>query len=300
MIAPWLLFALLTPLLYPVANYCDKVALDRFPLTPAQLCAVMYIGFSLLVIVTALLLGGPISTPSAGLPPFLAGVLFVVYSIPYYRALTLDEASAVIPLFQFSSLFVILIEVGFLGERLSLMQSLGTALILGCGFACAVEKTPQRIFQVRPTLWLMLLASALYAASGPLMRFGLTTNSLDSSLFYQGAGMLVAGIALYAAARPRELPIRALASGLFLTLVTLNAIVTTVALVGTTRAVGEVSATLVRVAAASQPIFVFLLGALLTRLCPRYVREDLSRRTVIRKSIVGCGILGGAYLLQIG
>lgn len=71
-------------------------------------------------------------------------------------------------------------------------------------------------------------------------------------------------------------------------------------LLGTTRAFEQVSATLVRAAEWSQPIFVLLLDALLTRLRPRYVQADLSRRTVLRESLAGCGIPGGAHLLPVG
>ena len=298
-IAPWLFFAFLTPALYPFANYCDKVALDHFGIKPLQLCAVVYFGFAVQSLAVALAVGGPFGPLTAGAPLLLAGVLFVLFALPYYKALTLDEASVVVPLFQFSPVFVILFDVAVLGERFTPNQALGSAIILGCGFACAVEREPGRLFKVRPALWYMILSSLLYAASGPLMRIGLNENSANSALFYQSLGMLFTSFGLFVVAKRgghgtlRDRP------PLFWLLITLNCTVGTVALLGAIRAVDEVSASLARVVEASQPIFIFILGAVLTRLYPRFVHEDLRTKMILKKVAIGCGIVIGAYFLQL-
>lgn len=297
-IAPWLFFAFLTPALYPIANYCDKVALDHFGIKPRQLCALVYFGFAVQSLVVALAVGGPFAPLSAGAPLFLAGVFFVLFALPYYKALTLDEASVVVPLFQFSPVFVILFDVAVLGERFTPYQALGSALILGCGFACAVEREPGRLFKVRPALWYMVLSSLLYAASGPLMRIGLSENSPNSALLYQSLGMLVTSVGLFAVSRWRANVTLVKHPPLFWLLLALNCTVGTVALLGAIRAVDAVSASLARVVEASQPIFIFILGAILTRLYPRFVHEDLRLKTIVKKVVIGCGIIIGAYFLQ--
>jgi len=298
-IAPWLFFAFLTPVLYPIANYCDKVALDHFGIKPLQLCAVVYFGFAVQSLAVALAGQEPIASFTAGVPLLLAGVLFVVFALPYYKALTLDEASVVVPLFQFSPVFVILFDVAVLGERFTPYQALGSAIILGCGFACALEREPGQLFKVRPALWYMLLSSLLYAASGPLMRIGLSENSPNSALFYQSLGMLCTALGLFVVAKRRgDGPLRG-RPPLFWLLITLNCTVGTVALLGAIRAVAEVSASLARVVEASQPIFIFILGAVLTRLYPLFVHEDLRTKTIVKKVAIGCGIVIGAYFLQL-
>ncbi|MFM1848809.1 MAG: hypothetical protein RL417_2283 [Pseudomonadota bacterium] len=298
MIAAWLMFAFLSPILYSGANYCDKILLDHFGYKPVELCGLVYIGFALCSLVVALIIGGPFAEPSAGIFPFLVGVLFVVYAIPYYKALTLDEASVVVPLFQFSPLFVIFAEVGFMGVTLTPEQILGTALILMCGFAAAIERDTERLFRLRPALWFMLLSCVLYAASGPLMSLGLEQNSQNSSLLYQSIGMLVTALGLYFGPRSSRHRTGLRTGGLFWGLLSLNCVLATVALLGTLRAIDEVSASLVRVVEASQPIFVFFLGAVLTRLYPRYVTEVLNRRIVLKKLLIGVGIVVGAFFIQ--
>ena len=297
-IAPWLFFAFLTPALYPIANYCDKIALDHCGIKPLSLCALVYFGFAVQSLVVALAVGGPFAPLAAGAPLLLAGVFFAAFALPYYKALTLDAASVVVPLFQFSPVFVILFDVAVLGERFTTSQAVGSALILGCGFACAVEREPGRLFKLRPALGYMVLSSLLYAASGPLMRIGLERNSPNSALLYQSLGMLITSLGLFAAARRGGGAPFAKRPPLFWLLLTLNCTVGTAALLGAIRAVDEVSASLARVVEASQPIFIFILGAVLTRLFPRFVHEDLRPKTIVKKTVIGCGIIIGAYFLQ--
>lgn len=63
----------------------------------------------------------------------ISGALMVIYVLPYYKALLLEDASTVIPLFQFISVFVFLLGAIFLKEFLTIKQLIGLIIIIIAG-----------------------------------------------------------------------------------------------------------------------------------------------------------------------
>jgi uncharacterized membrane protein len=63
----------------------------------------------------------------------ISGALMVIYALPYYKALLLEDASTVIPLFQFISVFTFLLGAIFLKEFLTIKQLIGLIVIVIAG-----------------------------------------------------------------------------------------------------------------------------------------------------------------------
>ncbi len=162
----WLLFAILAPALFAIANLFDKVLTKNF--SP----------FSLNVM-TGVLSGLAIfALPFTGLNlPFFAIILAIIAGsfwflggFPYYKAIQIEEVSRVVPLWQLTVPMTLLFAILFLGEKLTAKSYVAVALIFLGAFLISA-KSIRETLKITPAFWLMVLATALITASALLTKF---------------------------------------------------------------------------------------------------------------------------------
>lgn len=159
----WLIFAILPYVLYSITNYIEKFIVDKEINEPGTLTILS--GF-LTILVAALLFiikGFPIIASFQALLLLVIGILLIFYYIPYFKALSLDDASRVVPLYQFYPIFSLALSFIFLHQGLKGIQFIGFGLITIGGFLLGTEKISGKIFSLRKSFWYMMLASLMYA-----------------------------------------------------------------------------------------------------------------------------------------
>ncbi len=130
----WILFAALGPLFYSFTNIIEKFLVEK---RIKNLYTIVIFNSLFLGIVGILLwiyLGFPVLPLKETIFALISGFLLALYILPYLYVLNFEEASRVIPLYQFISVFVLLLSYFFLNEVLTARQLLAAVLIICGGF----------------------------------------------------------------------------------------------------------------------------------------------------------------------
>ena len=129
----WIAPALGSPATFSVVSLLDKAVLSRFGLSSSGLS--LFVGGNQLVLATVVLLIVPLESPgrNAILGGLGAGAFQGLGLALMFFMLKREDVSRVIPIFQTSPIFVIMLALVFLDESLSLLQWLGVSCGSGSG-----------------------------------------------------------------------------------------------------------------------------------------------------------------------
>lgn len=172
---PWIFLAIVATFFWACTNIFDKVLRTKFLKSSIALTA----SFGIFGIVFNSILFSIVGIPSIPLQhliaAFTAGVLVTYLIIPYLKALSLEEASRVIPLWHISAIFTLILAVIFLNEILTPLRYVAFALILSGGILISTRRIGT-VFHLSPAAALMLLSSFLVGIEEVLMKFVLSTG----------------------------------------------------------------------------------------------------------------------------
>jgi drug/metabolite transporter (DMT)-like permease len=296
----WLLFAFSGPVLWAISTHIDKYLVDRY-----------FKHTSVVVLLLFTSLCGLLSLPIIGYhrPDVVAlslrdmalisvsGILYMTAILFYLQALQAEEASAVAPFFQASPLFGYLLGYFVLGETLSGIQLLGGALIVGGALVLSIRpKSSTSSFKAR--LVILMLACALsMALSSAIFKLFAVRDNYWVTTFWTFAGQALVGIVLLAVPyyRTQFFALFRANPGPVLAINAVNELVNLGGGLGTRYALLLAPLSLVQAIGSTTTLFVFAFGVVLSLSMPRFAREDLSIRNLVRKAIaavlVGMGVL---------
>ncbi|MFO0704825.1 MAG: EamA family transporter [Candidatus Andersenbacteria bacterium] len=300
----WLLLAVIPPLLYAVVNHFDKYLVQRY-FKGASVGAVLI--FSALIgIFVAIPIGifvpEVFDLPARHSALIVAnGFLYLLASLPYFYALSKDEASVVVPVFQLVPFFILLFAFIFLGETISLNGLLGGAVVVLGAVLISLELSHKKAKFKQSVFWLMVLSSSLFA-----LNFVLFKNLNIDSTFWITNFWEYVGFVLFAAfALVCIPPYRRQFFSVFKqnkkTVLALNGINEIIAVAA--KASFNFASLLAPVALVSfvgglQPLFVFLIGIALTLFFPKISKENIDARHLIQKIVAILVILVGVWMLS--
>ncbi len=297
---PWYLFALAAPTLYSVSTFVDKFLLEKRIRDPLAITALSGILSGILGIIIGTVTGWR-AVGGQGVWILLgAGLLLIIYLIPYFAAMKLDETSRVTPLFGFVPVFTLIMSSIFLHEGMGLKQIFGMIIVVAGGFLLSVKRVEGGIFRPRASLWLMLLSSVLYGLVNILFRFVAhgATVGFWSILAYEYVGKGIGGFVLLFVPRIRGAVVRqfqiikksvgilAVNDAVNITAETSEAFALTLATVPMVNIVGAV-----------QPFMTLVEGLILTIWFPRIIKEDIGKTAIVHKLISITLIFAGLYLV---
>lgn len=297
----WLFFSILGPNLYSITNFFDKFLVEKKLRDP--IIITIFGGLTTFIIGTLILIikGFPqLPLQQLGLI-LLSGVFLEFYLVPYFMALTREDASRIVPLFQFIPLFVLTFAFIFLREAISQLQIAGFALIFSGGFVLGVEKFEGKIFKLRRAFYLMLISSLLYSFTTIIFKYVVVSANLWTTIGYQfiGMGLGATILLLYSPFRKKFFHDVKNADVLTWGLLSGSQILVILAQVSFSYAFLLAPVALVSVVAgAAQPIFVLLYGLILTLWFPRIVKEDIQKSTISLKLLAIFLIILGISLIQ--
>jgi len=298
----WFWIALIAPALWGVTNYIDKYLLSRYfkgGNTGTLIIFSALVGFFVLPIAW-LIEPAVFSISSRNLFLILtSGLLFSLYLFPYFYALSKDEASVVIPIFQIIPIFSFILAYFFLGEVLSIKQIVAGLIIILGAIGLSLEIREKTRFK-KEVFGAMILASALISVAFLLFKYVAVEESFWMATFWENVALFCVGMFLIVFIRPyRQQFFRILkeTKNIFLGINVVNEVVGTIAGLTFTFASLLAPIALVQIVNGFQPFFVLLYGILLTKIAPSLVKEDISKKALAQKIVFIILIFLGTYLL---
>jgi drug/metabolite transporter (DMT)-like permease len=299
----WFFIALWAPFLLACANHNDKFLLSKY-LKDKSIGAIVVFSslFSSVGMPIVLLIQPDVYEVSfvQGSALVATGMLSVFAAVCYLYALDSDEASFVTPFYQTVPIFAFVLGYFILGEAITLAQGSGSSVIIVGALALSLEFGRRRIRFMRKVVALMLAASFLSAINGVIFKLIAMDTGFWVSLFWGFVGQMMAGLTLLVCIPSYRRDFVGLfkqqkvaAVGLIALSRTLFSVSEAVTLYATLLA----PVAMVLVVNSFQPLFVFVLGIMLTLLLPRVGEESLDRRKMLQKGVgVGLMVMGG-YLI---
>lgn len=277
----WLFFAVATYALYSVTNFIEKFLIDKKIKYPSTV-TILGGAFSFVVGVIIFSLRGYHVLPVAQMLLLLtSGTLLTLYLIPYFKALTLDDTSRVVPLFQFFPIFVLIISYLFLHESLTGRELLGFVFITVGGFILGTERIEKKMFTLRKSFWWMMLSSFLYGLTGIIFKY-VNGNDFWLTVSYQTIGIGIGAFLLFLYAPYRRQLFQEVRSfrGNIYAILTINQILALLAEFANFYAITLAPVALVSVVQGIQPLFLLLYGFILTLWFPHIIKEDIRKETI--------------------
>jgi len=300
----WFFIALWAPFLLACANHNDKFLLSRY-LRQKSIGAIVILSSLLSGVAIPIVLFIQPEVYDVGFVQGTAlvatGMSSVFAAVCYLYALDIDEASFVTPFYQTAPVFAYFLGYFILSETITLSQGSGSFVIIVGALALSLEFGRPVVSFKRNVVALMLGASFLSAVNGVIFKLIAVDKGFWVSLFWGFVGQVMAGLTLLVCVPSYRRDFLGLfkqqkvaAVGLIALSRTLFSVSEAVTLYATLMA----PVALVLVVNSVQPLFVFVLGIMLTRLFPRVAKESLDRRKMLQKG-VGIGLmLIGAYLIS--
>lgn len=297
---PWYVFATVTPIFYSVGIFIDKFLVDKQIKNPLVLTAISGTISGVVGIVIGLIVGFKFMGFSQFVLILFGGILLNWYLIPYYAAIQRDDASRVIPLYQFIPIITLTMSTIFFRETLTIKQIFGMGLIIFAGILISVDTLDFRFLKPRPSFWYMMASCLMYGSVGLLFR--LVSKSVTYwnifSVEFMGAGLGGLAIFLLPSVRKdfrKDTKVLRSASGLLLT----DKVLSVMAQMSENYAVTLVAVPLVNIVGGIQPLIIFVFGFLLTRFFPHLIKENVKREVLFQKILSIVIILVGLYLVYL-
>lgn len=296
---PWYGYAFLTPLFYSFSNYLDKFLLEKKIRNPFAMTVVSGVASGCI----GLIIWGLSGFRLIGFLPtalmFLAGLLLIFYLLPYFAALKAEDASTIVPMFQFIPVFTLVLSSVFLNETLTGKQTCGLLLVIVAGVLISLRRIEKNIFRPRKALLFMLMASFLYGSIGVLFRFVVRDVNFWTTFAYEYMGTGLGALLLLSLSASVRRTLHAEKKALLSSvgIISFNNAICILAQLAESFAMSLVAVPLVNIVGSIQPLMVFIEGILLTLFFPHIVKENISRGVLLLKSSSIVLMLSGLFLV---
>ena len=297
----WLALAFLGPISWAASTHIDKFLVEKY--FKDSNTAVLMVFTAIVGLIALPLIW--FFQPSVLNLPFsvsaivaLSGAMYIGAMLFYLRAMQSEEASVVAPLFQFSTVFTLVLAWLFLHELLSWSQLGGGALILTGALSISMHgRAFLRQFNL-PLVLLMAISTLILAASTVLFKyFAIATGFWDTTFWmFAGEAVFGAGILCVPSLFREFVALFKRSPGAVVGINAANELINLGG--GLTVRFASLLAPVALVSAVSSAttLFVFGLGVLLTEFFPGLGREDLSPRNLVQKAVSALLVSAGVLL----
>ncbi|OIO41122.1 hypothetical protein AUJ10_01805 [Candidatus Pacearchaeota archaeon CG1_02_31_27] len=291
----WVLFSILSAVLLAIATIIDKYVLDKWVKKPIVPIIVLSSIGLIAGIVTFLIKGFQFLPIKFLILLFIAGVFGVMAVLFYFKALKIEEASKIAPLFYVSPLFIAILAAIFLGEIFTPMKYAGIFLIVIGAFLISFKNIKK--FHFGKGALFIIIGSFLFSINMIITKYTLNFYDYWTIFGYQKFIGFIVAIPLiiigfkYLISTIKTNGEKALA---FMSLSEIITVISTF-LVTMASAIGFV--TLVGVISEVTPFFVFIFTLLLSLFLPRILKEEFGKKSIIIKVISLVLMFAGVILV---
>src|SRR3989344_3577934 len=301
----WFLLSLVAPILWSIINHIDKFILSKYEEGRGVGALLIFSSLSSVIVlpVLAIFYRSKIFDVSFtdGFILLFAGLLSAAGFYFYLRAMNIEEASVVVPLFQFDPVFGYLLGFFILQESLNLNQILSSILILVGIILLSIEIDSENKLRIKKRVLLLVTTSSfLFALSGVLFKKLAIIESFWPSIFWQYTGLTIFGLLILSFYEKFRRDFMTMVFSSQLKFFSLNIISEVLYIIGAlvnNFALLIAPVALVFVVNSYQPLFVFIAGVFFTVFIPKFATEKISRKHFLHKLISIIIILIGSYLL---
>jgi len=291
----WILFSILSAAVWAIVNTVDKYVLTKLvkkPVVPLMILGIigliasffvhLFHGFSYLSYFNIAL-------------AFVAGILYVIGILFYFKAVKIEEISRVIPLLYLSSLFVSILAAIFLGEIFTPIKYLGIfLLIIG---AVSISSKNFIKFGFGKAFWFMVLASLVFSINAVITKYLLNFVDFWTIFSYIRIGAFFALIPTFCFSF-KDLILAVWEHGKkTVILISLNEILALFAVILITIAMTKGYITLVNALSSVQPFFVLLIAVILSVFYPKILKEEIGKSAILLKLIAITLMFVGVILI---
>lgn len=302
----WFLIALIPPILWSIVNHVDKYILSRH-FKGSSLGGIFL--FSSLFSVIVLLVITPFLPSSIFNIPYSHILLLIVVGVMnacafflYLKAINEEEASIVVPLLQMIPVFGYLLGYPILGEVLSSQQILAAIIIIiGVSILSIDFDIDNNKFSIKKRILILVGGSSfLFALHDVLFKTVTTENSFLVSAFWQNLGLVIIGSLVFTfhkKYRKQFIDIFTVNNTKALSLNIISEVLYTIGSLANSFATLLAPVALVLIISSYQPLFVFVIGTLLTMFLPVISSERIALKHLLQKILSIIIIIIGSYLL---
>ena len=294
----WLLFAFSGPVLWAASTHVDKYLVEKYFKNSSTAVLMVFTSLTGLLAMPFIWWHQPRVlglAPTAITVMIASGVLYMGAMLFYLQAIQTEEASVVAPMFQAAAVWGYALAYLLLGEKLSLTELAGGALILAAGVLLSLDKS-LHFGRLKTGLILRMGACTFaLALSSVIFKYFAVNDEFWSTTFWTFAGEALLGAAILAIPVYTRQMSRLLrtSTAAILTINGANELINLGGGLGARYALLLAPVALVQAISSTTTLFVFLFGILITLFLPSLGREDISRRNLIQKG-------AGAVLVAIG
>lgn len=294
----WMLFMLLAVFLWAWSNILDKVLRTRYLKDSVALMAAFGIYSIIFSFVLFLFIGIPHISFWNLLAALTAGFILAYALIPYLKALSIEEASRVIPLWHLAPIFTLVLAVIFLKEILTKIDYAAFTIILLGGVLISTRRIGS-VFKLSPAVPLMLLSSLLLAFSDVLLKFSYSEQVFWPTFLVFQFGVSLGSLSFFMIPSARRnvskafLTHRYVFGGILL-------ISTSLGWGGQimfNNAVFRGPITLISVFVGFQSLFVLVIATILSLKFPLFIKEAIDIKTIGIKLVAIVMMAFGLFLL---
>ncbi|MFH1978355.1 MAG: EamA family transporter [Candidatus Aenigmatarchaeota archaeon] len=294
----WLIFALLGPILHGLANVIDNHFTNN--LFKRTTTLIFFASFTnVLFLPLILLLDFPSLITIQQIPFFIIlGFTGIGYLYPYYKALQNDDTSVVVSLFSLGKIFVPVFAFLLIGEILNTIQYIGFFIIILS--ATLLTLKGKQKFKLNSSFFWMILCTIIIAFEVVIYKYvftivswgtGFTWATLFSFLFILPlVFMTKTRHGIKSQIKTFKENFRLFAFEEFLTFSGSAAF---------TFAISLTSVTLVSAISSFQPVIVLLYALILGRFFPKVFKENITKRSIIRKIILFIVMILGVIIILL-
>ncbi|MBN2454426.1 DMT family transporter [Candidatus Woesearchaeota archaeon] len=296
----WVVFALAGTFLWACANVFDKVLREKYLKDSIALTALFAIPYFPIVLILFAFIGVPHLPFWHGLAAFACGFIFPVAAISYFKALSLEEASRVVPLFNLSPVFVLFMAVIFLGEVLTPVRYLAFFLILVGGLLISARRLG-RIFHLSRAAGFMLLGAFVIAVMDVLLKFSLGAGDFWHVMVLYSFGTMLGELSLFILPKVRKSVSLKVFSGkrIALILIPISLFFGFTGDLLYNRALFFGPVTIVSSMISFQSLFLLVIATFLSVKFPLFLKEAIDRKTLSIKLAAIILMAAGLFLLSL-
>ncbi len=290
----WVLLSILASLMWTLSNIIDKYVLTKWVKSPFVNSIIMCIVGLLASLIVYLFQGfSPLSYFNI-LLAFIAGTLYIVANLLYFKAVRIEEISKVAPLFFLSSLFVVIMAAVFLGEVFTPIKYLGISLLI---IGAVLISSKNLKFSFGKALWIMVLSSLSLAFYSVIIKYLLGFADFWTVFSYAKIGAVFILIPVFyfgvshLRSSTREHGKKVVGA------IAVSEIITVIGILLVTAAASIGYITLVNAIGSLQPFFVLAFAVALSIFYPKILKEVIGKSAVALKLIAIAMMFVGVVLI---
>lgn len=296
----WLFSALAGAAIHAVANFVDKYILEKeipdYQALPIYTAIVSFVFGTIFWLIA----GFPLLSLRDGAIVLTTGILSAFGLVFYFKALTVEETSRVIILFQMTPVIALALSFLFLKEAVTTTQFIGFLLILAATTLISFKKNPtDKTFSAG--FFYILLFDFLQAIASILVKYTINLNSFKTIVAWESWGLALGGAIIYLlipslrkAFHQSLLKITKRAIGIL----TLNDMFFIAGKLFFFFGFSQGPVALVKVLEGTQTFFGILYGWLLHLAYPAIFKEKITRHALTNKLIAALLLLEGIILIS--